>query len=342
MSTRTPSKTARPFELLRAVTQRPRDANEYLDRMARSLDRIQSILTEDGEMQTGLVEDLAPHDHTDSPIAPCSETTARAKDSVIYELTDAWAIPILPNGAPDPTRGLALHGFMLCDRQVELHVPVAEMLRGSRWLLAGRAEDDVLRFGEVQIVADEQDGESSHIVAQVLQTSDCLLRPENLTPKFDHRSGRIVSGINPAIASAWVELGVMERQVIDRVAGCPECEAIVSTRKGCRNCGSVHVASQPLIHHYACAHVGPAEQFDRGGELSCPKCRAHSLIVGADFEYIQGPLDCRECGWSDSQLEMIAECVHCRLRFPLDQATEQEIVAYHVERLDSLVDDSTA
>ncbi|MCA9223994.1 MAG: hypothetical protein KDA47_00210 [Planctomycetales bacterium] len=342
MSTTTPSKTARPFELLRAVTQRPRDANEYLDRMARSLDRIQSILTDDVETQAGPPEDIALRNHADSSIVSSQATTSRRTDSVIYELTDAWAIPILPNGAPDPARGMALQGIMLCDRQVELRGPVAGMSLGSRWLVAGRAEDDVLRFGEVQVVADEQTGESSHIAAYVLPSADCLLRPEILTPKFDHRSGRIVACINPAIAAAWVELGVMERQLIDRVAGCPECDAIVSTRKGCRNCGSVHVDTQPMIHHYACAHVGPAEQFDRGGELCCPKCRAHSLIVGADFEYIQGPLDCRECGWSDSQLEMIAECVHCRLRFPLDQATEQEIVAYHVERLDSLVDDSAA
>lgn len=93
----------------------------------------------------------------------------------------------------------------------------------------------------------------------------------------------------------------------------------------------------PLIHHYACAHVAQTEEFEQQDHIVCPKCRAKNLIVGADFEYLNGPFICGDCGWSDTDLELVGHCRVCHLCFPKSVCPEEEVVGYHVKRLDPLV-----
>lgn len=305
-----------PLDLLRAIAQPSTSSDGYLQRMDETLDGLESQLA--GER--------------------LGDDAMRVPNRV--EFVNAWAIPVLANGAPDKARSLRLAGFQLDGRRVILQLDGDSWPKSSHWMLAGRAADGAMRYGEVWIEPSEASGTGPTVIGHLATQSKCVLCPENLTPRVDLRTGRMIAPIARAIADAWCELGVLEPFVVDRVLSCPECESITTVRRGCRNCGSVHAASRSLIHHYACAYVGPAEQFDRQGEIACPKCRAHSLIVGADYEYISGPHDCSNCGWSDTQLEEIAECVRCRLRFPLEQAQEKDVVAYHVERLGLLADDA--
>ena len=64
--------------------------------------------------------------------------------------------------------------------------------------------------------------------------------------------------------------------------------------------GSVKVTNERLIHHFACAHVAPVSDFEKGGELVCPKCRMRRMIVASDFEYANGPYRCADCHRSHS------------------------------------------
>ena len=100
--------------------------------------------------------------------------------------------------------------------------------------------------------------------------------------------------------------------------------------------GSSRTDAIQLIHHFACAHVAPAFDYESSGQLVCPKCRARDLIVGTDFEHLNGPHQCLECEWSDVDVALIGECLKCGQRFPGKEAHEQYVVQYHVDRLDPL------
>jgi hypothetical protein len=91
-----------------------------------------------------------------------------------------------------------------------------------------------------------------------------------------------------------------------------------------------------MIHHFACAHVGPVADFETPQGLVCPKCRTRHIIVGADFEYLTGQYRCLDCGTSDTELEAIGHCLRCGLRFPGYQSAIHEIKAFHARRLDPL------
>ena len=52
------------------------------------------------------------------------------------------------------------------------------------------------------------------------------------------------------------------------------------------------------------------------------------VFVGADFENFAGPYRCLDCGWSDSELLQIAQCLHCRYRFPAAEAIGANVAVY--------------
>jgi len=165
---------------------------------------------------------------------------------------------------------------------------------------------------------------------------DDLLAEQNLIPLWNPASHRFESRLPAETADLLTTFGVLQPYLHDRVIVCPDCLAVPTIRHGCRSCGAVHTENRQLIHHFACAHVAPIAEFEHDNRLICPKCRAKDLVVGADYEYLEGPHECSACGWSDIELDVVAQCHVCDLRFSLELALEEDLIAYHVERLDPL------
>jgi CheY-like chemotaxis protein len=157
-----------------------------------------------------------------------------------------------------------------------------------------------------------------------------------ITPIFDPQTLKFSYGVSASLLRAWASDGTLQKVLLDRVQVCPQCLSLPTFRFGCSSCGSGCVTNDRMIHHFACAHVGPARDFDEDGELVCPKCRARQLVVGADFEHLTGPYHCLDCDWSDVELEHVAHCLGCGFRFPADQAVFEELVGFYVHRLDVL------
>ncbi len=160
------------------------------------------------------------------------------------------------------------------------------------------------------------------------------LQSEYLIPVFDPQTMQYSFGIPSALLRAWEDDGTLQRVLLDRVQKCPECLSLPTFRFGCPSCGSGCVSNDRLIHHFPCAHVADVAEFERDGQLSCPKCRAHDLVVGADFEYMNGPFRCLNCTWSATDADHIGHCVKCGIRFPADQAVVEDLIGYHVNRMD--------
>ncbi|TWT72685.1 hypothetical protein Pla123a_39830 [Posidoniimonas polymericola] len=182
---------------------------------------------------------------------------------------------------------------------------------------------------------------SVHLGGRFVTGDEDLLDPRQLTPRLDPQRLTYAPPMDPALLQAWASRGVLRSRVVDRVKSCPECYSLLSYRDGCQACGSFDTEPTRLIHHFACAHVGPEAEFGLGAP-ACPKCRNAKLVVGADFEYIEGPHKCRECSWSDAELSLIAECMSCGKRADAREAIEKDVVAYYVNRLDpmALVEDA--
>lgn len=146
-------------------------------------------------------------------------------------------------------------------------------------------------------------------------------------PALDLSKLKFVSSLPiPQIESAR-QRGELNEVLLDRVWVCPQCRALPSFRPACPCCGSAGVERDRMLHHFACAFVGPTSEFQLTEDgLSCPKCCTQRLMVGTDCEYLDGPWHCTDCDWSPAELEIVGHCLKCGFRFPAQQAALEDLV----------------
>ena len=157
--------------------------------------------------------------------------------------------------------------------------------------------------------------------------------PNLVMPKFDPQSQRFTYGATEDQIAAWKNDETVSKVALDQVLVCPCCACLPTFRQGCGNCGSAWTQPESLIHHYACAHIGPESDFRKGNDLLCPKCRQTGLVVGSDFETATGGYLCADCGARTSQPELIGHCLSCQHRFPATEAVSLELTGFHVHRV---------
>lgn len=169
-----------------------------------------------------------------------------------------------------------------------------------------------------------------------------IFEDEMLLPRINPGTLQFDMGIDDTQLANLASIGAIRSKSLDFVSLCPKCFSIPTVRQGCCRCLSGHVSSAKMIHHYACANVDFAENFEYEGQLICAKCRAKHLIIGADFEYLDGPNRCADCHQSNLELMMIGHCMGCNYRFPMQMAENMEITGYRVARMDILALINTA
>lgn len=263
-----------------------------------------------------------------------SETEKRLQPR--YEISRSlMLIPVLPTGAPHVdaiieglSTDISLGGIGI------LAGPTPPI--SSRIVVGIETSQGGMQFATAIVRHTRSDGQGLRLGAQFVDAAADLLRPDNVSLHLDATTFRFATRMSADVLQQWAMLGVTRPRLIDWIQVCPKCEAIPTFRYGCPECGSSHMATSQLIHHFACAHVGMVHEFERNGALTCPKCRQRHLVVGADFEHLTGPYKCLDCGWFDGELVQVAQCLRCRYRFLAEHAVEREQIEYHVDRLDPL------
>ncbi|HRX78370.1 MAG TPA: response regulator [Pirellulaceae bacterium] len=281
-------------------------------------------------------------DESDAEAAPSAEpsnakTKSERRQHSRYLLTrPIFAIPVMPDGSP--AEAYSADGFSVDVSLGGMQFEIAGIDRlPTKQILVGiEAYDSVLHFASVEAKRVEPTGTGLRIGAAFTEGEHDLIRRGNIEPTFNPQTCRFGMDLPLEVIAKWIEFGILRATLMDRVLICPQCQAVPTFRNGCRICGSVRLHSRPLIHHFACAHIGYVSDFEKDGAIICPKCRTRNLIVGADYEHLSGPYRCLDCDWSDTDLELVGNCLKCEFRFPMNQALEEDLIGYHVHRLDAL------
>lgn len=258
---------------------------------------------------------------------PLELVLARARRLVV--------VPIGPRGLPAASSVLRVRHLDVADRTLRASFDAWTPLAGGHALAIGELDDARNEFAWVEhdLRASAAEGVC---VLRVRGTLEDLLDPARLEPVLDPATMRYRYGHAEEFVAAWCELGVLEPVVVDRVLVCPRCDALPTIRLGCRRCGSARVACEKLLHHFACANVARASEYETAHGLQCPKCRARELVVNADYEYLSGPWDCRDCGYECGERDPVCHCLVCAERFFSRDANELELVSYHAARMEPL------
>jgi hypothetical protein len=253
------------------------------------------------------------------------------------------AYQVLNNGAPAETPALFGTLIGLTNDHIAFKTDAATgPTAGDRLLVSIVRESDVWQHAVVVVNDVVFDANGTVIDAEFARASFDLLDATNLSPRFGVQTKTITTPIPNRVLDRWVELGVLRQSLVDRFLACPVCDCVTSFRSGCPACGSIHTVGNRLMHHFACAHVARISEFECGSELVCPKCRLRKLVVGADFEFLDGNFQCLDCDWRGTELGVTGRCLGCELIFPMELARERDVKAYDVERMDPLAFVGTA
>jgi hypothetical protein len=263
----------------------------------------------------------------------------------VIRLDGLSLVPILPDGSPDceyclqeATVALGLKGSNL-DVSISTDLP-ASLLRvfeTSYVMIVLQGSDNTVRCAGLEVHTRHVTGANRlQLGGRLGGLAEELLQPEKLTPRYDAPARAFRLGFAESVLRRWAELGILQPVCGNRILVCPKCHGLPTFRRGCQQCGSAQVAADQLIHHFACAHVGFLTDFETPAGLLCPKCRTRELVVGADYEYLDGPYRCSDCHWSAGELEHVAQCLDCQFLFPGYQAHELDLGGYRADRLDLL------
>lgn len=93
---------------------------------------------------------------------------------------------------------------------------------------------------------------------------------------------------------------------------CGSCgSSRLNVREECPNCRGHNIVAEENIHHYRCAFIGPAPEFEKGRRLICPKCTRELNHYGVDYDRPGTAWHCLDCGHTSDEPEIGFVCADC-------------------------------
>jgi len=157
------------------------------------------------------------------------------------------------------------------------------------------------------LISLEEVKEYSHTILR--KDEDRLPQIEELTKKID-------------ILSKYDYLRKEEKSPV--VFKCPICSSYdYRVIIKCPVCASDYLEKGDVIEHYSCGHVDMYSLFERGINLTCPKCDENLRQIGEDYRKVGNWIHCRKCGefFGDGNLNLV--CNSCGSASSINQ-TEWE------------------
>jgi hypothetical protein len=117
----------------------------------------------------------------------------------------------------------------------------------------------------------------------------------------------------------------------DIVYVCPCCGSNhLLFRETCTKCGSPNIEMEDLIHHFPCAYIGKASDYENGEQTKCPKCRKSLKNLGQDHDKPSSIYSCNHCNHSAQQPAIRAKCTLCRHETPVEQLKVLQVCEYNL------------
>ena len=303
-------------------------------RREEQLQREERVKTElEPESPTGI--EVGEVEERGEQVAP---PTKDRRQAVRYDISlPVSCYPMLPSMEVDPAQMADGIIVDISATGVSIILETQHVEIGQLFVIAVDSDRLGWRFADLKVVGVRScHDKSSHIQCSLDGPLKRVFSEDQLFPILDQRTFKYVFPVDDRVLVSLCSIGALQRMQLDQVLVCPDCHAVPTLRRGCSICLSNETEKATMIHHFACAHVDFKDAFDQGGEITCPKCLGRKMIIGADYEYLNGPTRCRECGHNDLEEILIGHCMACSNRFPFESAESIEIIGYRVNRLDPL------
>lgn len=118
---------------------------------------------------------------------------------------------------------------------------------------------------------------------------------------------------------------------------CNTCSnAYMHFRESCPFCSSTNLKTEDLIHHFSCAYVGPASDYERDEDsegMTCPKCSRHLKHIGVDYDKPSVMYNCQNCDHSFQDPLVKAKCYNCGSDTRVEHLFKAALKSYRMTEL---------
>lgn len=139
------------------------------------------------------------------------------------------------------------------------------------------------------------------------------------------------------ILNAAEEEDLLTGEFLESLYLCNTCSnAYMHFRESCPFCSSTNLKTEDLIHHFPCAYVGPATDFDKNSDhegMECPKCSRYLKHIGVDYDKPSVMYNCMNCDHSFQDPLVKAKCYNCGSDTRVEHLTKHTLKAYRMTEL---------
>ncbi len=139
------------------------------------------------------------------------------------------------------------------------------------------------------------------------------------------------------ILNAAEQEDLLTGEFVESLYLCNTCSnAYMHFRESCPFCSSTNLRTEDLIHHFSCAYVGPASDFEsenEQGSMVCPKCSRYLKHIGVDYDKPSVMYNCMNCDHSFQDPLVKAKCYNCGSDTRVEHLTKSALKAYRMTEL---------
>ena len=139
------------------------------------------------------------------------------------------------------------------------------------------------------------------------------------------------------ILNAAEQEDLLTGEFVESLYLCNTCSnAYMHFRESCPFCSSTNLRTEDLIHHFSCAYVGPASDFESDnerGSMVCPKCSRYLKHIGVDYDKPSVMYNCMNCDHSFQDPLVKAKCYNCGSDTRVEHLTKSALKAYRMTEL---------
>ncbi|MCH7909461.1 MAG: diguanylate cyclase [Candidatus Hydrogenedentes bacterium] len=201
----------------------------------------------------------------------------------------------------------------------------AERILAANWMRFRKEFDEPAMLKFVKELLDAR-----------IETIEPALDPQMPTGHFYPAVANILgrSSMDRECLEKLAGLGLLGREVANRVRLCPECDdSRLNYRETCPKCNSLNILQQEMVTHFSCAHSAPLQHFRRGGNLVCPKCDQSLRHIGVDYEKPSQLFTCFSCEFVFRDPAVETQCLRCNCTCTPSQTIELTVYSFIVTPL---------
>lgn len=139
------------------------------------------------------------------------------------------------------------------------------------------------------------------------------------------------------ILNAAEQEDLLTGEFLESLYLCNTCSnAYMHFRESCPFCSSTNLKTEDLIHHFPCAYVGPASDFEGDtdrGSMVCPKCNRYLKHIGVDYDKPSVMYNCMNCDHSFQDPLVKAKCYNCGSDTRVEHLSKSTLKEYRMTEL---------